>query len=177
MKIHIFGASCAGSSTLGKALSASLNIPYFDTDDYFWEESVIPYTRKRDTQLRNAMLSDAISQLDHYIIGGSLVSWGEEWKTRFNLAVFLYLPPALRLKRLVLREEQRYGEAIYTNPVRKVLFEEFQQWAKNYDDPVFSGRSLKIHEEWLKSLSCEQIKITGNTTVAERIAAIRAVYR
>lgn len=40
MKIHIMGASCAGSTTLGNALSAEWGIPYFDTDDFFWERLV-----------------------------------------------------------------------------------------------------------------------------------------
>lgn len=36
MKIHITGASSAGSTTLGSELTTVLSCPYFDTDDYFW---------------------------------------------------------------------------------------------------------------------------------------------
>ncbi|WP_228410094.1 shikimate kinase [Chryseobacterium viscerum] len=35
MKIHIFGASGSGVTTLGKALSEELNLEYFDSDDFF----------------------------------------------------------------------------------------------------------------------------------------------
>ncbi|CAI8903162.1 hypothetical protein EMIT036CA2_50372 [Chryseobacterium sp. IT-36CA2] len=35
MRIHIFGASGSGVTTLGKALSEKLNIEYLDSDDFF----------------------------------------------------------------------------------------------------------------------------------------------
>lgn len=172
MKIHILGASCAGSTTLGEALSARLNIPYFDTDSFFWEKSAIPYTVKRDPALRNQMLKDAISQTENYIVGGSLVSWGGEWKQLFNLAVFLYLPKEIRMERLVKREIERYGNNIYDDPQRHKLFLEFINWASKYDDRSFTGRNIGIHENWLEGVNCPVIKIEGDTTVAERLMRV-----
>ncbi|WP_293785180.1 AAA family ATPase [uncultured Pedobacter sp.] len=137
MKIHILGASCAGTTTLGEALSARLNIPYFDTDHFFWEKSAVPYTVKRNPILRNQMLKDELSQTESYIVGGSLVSWGEEWKQMFDLAVFLYLPKEIRMERLVKREVERYGNNIYDDPQRHQLFLEFIDWASKYDDRSF----------------------------------------
>ncbi|TDO19313.1 P-loop NTPase family protein [Pedobacter duraquae] len=98
MKIHIVGASCAGSTTLGKALSLELNIPYFDTDSFFWAESDIPYTIKRDPEQRNQMLKDQLLPHESFIVGGSLVSWGEEWKTQFDLVVFSMFRPRFGYK-------------------------------------------------------------------------------
>ncbi len=37
-KIHIFGASGSGTSTLGAALSNELSYTHLDTDDYFWKD-------------------------------------------------------------------------------------------------------------------------------------------
>lgn len=34
--IHIFGASGAGTSTLGRKICAELGYRFMDTDDYFW---------------------------------------------------------------------------------------------------------------------------------------------
>ncbi|MEH3113956.1 AAA family ATPase [Pedobacter terrae] len=172
MKIHILGASCAGTTTLGEALSARLNIPYFDTDRFFWEKSVVPYTIKRDPILRNQMLKDELSKTESYIIGGSLVSWGEEWKQMFDLAVFLYLPKEIRLERLVEREIERYGNNIYDDPQRHELFLEFIDWASKYDDRSFTGRNIGIHESWLAGVNCPVIKIEGDVTVAERLGRI-----
>lgn len=35
-RIHIFGASGSGTTTLANALSNNMNLPHYDTDDYFW---------------------------------------------------------------------------------------------------------------------------------------------
>lgn len=175
MKIHILGASCAGTTTLGEALSARLNIPYFDTDRFFWEKSAVPYTVKRDPKLRNQMLKNELNQTESYIVGGSLVSWGDEWKQMFNLAVFLYLPKEIRMERLVKREIKRYGNDIYDDPQRHKLFLEFMDWASKYDDRSFTGRNIGIHETWLASVKCPVMKIEGDTTVAERLERILAV--
>lgn len=113
MRIHIFGASGAGSTTQGEDLSAELNIPYFDTDHYFWET---PFTVKRSAEERNAMLKADLAKHESLIVGGSLVSWGDEWLKTFDLAVFLYVPPDIRLERLRERELERYGNLIHTDP-------------------------------------------------------------
>jgi len=53
MKIHLFGASASGVTTLGHALAKKINIPYFDSNEYFWLPSEIPFALKRDPQKRN----------------------------------------------------------------------------------------------------------------------------
>lgn len=88
MKIHIMGASCAGSTTLGRALSARMGIPCFDTDDYFWEPSVVPYTVKREPAKRIAMLKTDFEKNKDAIVSGSLVSWGDDWLAMFDVVVF-----------------------------------------------------------------------------------------
>lgn len=45
--IHIYGASGAGTSTIGKYISDRLGYFFMDTDDYFWEPADTPYTVKR----------------------------------------------------------------------------------------------------------------------------------
>ncbi len=168
------GASCAGSTTLGNALSENLGIPYFDTDDFFWERSAVPYTVRRDAPTRSAMLREAISGLDSYIVGGSLISWGDEWLSMFDWVVFLYVPKEIRMQRLVDRELERYGDAIYTDTERNQLFREFYDWAAKYDDRDFTGRNVGIHEAWLGRVSCRVMEIRGDTSVTERVEKVRA---
>lgn len=172
MKIHIMGASCAGSTTLGNALSRKWGIPYFDTDDFFWERTQVPYTVRRDAPTRSGMLLEAVSRVDDWIVGGSLISWGEQWLSAFDLVVFLYVPQEVRMERLVQRELERYGDIIYTDPERSHLFRKFYDWASKYDDRDFTGRNVGVHEEWLSKLSCPVVEIRGDTTVAERVEAI-----
>lgn len=124
------GASCAGSTTLGNALGRRLNIPYFDTDDYFWAPSKIPYTIKRAPVEKTNMLKNDVKLHTDCIVGGSLVSWGDEWKELFDLIVFLYVPPQIRIERLKAREFERYGDQIYTVPERAELYKLYRMGCK-----------------------------------------------
>ncbi len=168
MKIHIMGASCAGSTTLGKALSELLSYPYFDTDQFFWLPSETPFTVKREARERNEMLKQELSKNQNAITGGSLLKWGDEWLSMFDLVVFLYVPGEIRMERLKNREIQRYGEKIVEDPVRASLYNSFVTWAQGYDDNTTQGRNLQAHTDWLAQISCPVIRIEGDTTVSER---------
>lgn len=172
MKIHIMGASCAGSTTLGNALAKCLGWPYFDTDDYFWLFSDIPYTQKRDPAERKAMLLADFEAAGNAIVGGSLVSWDDDWLTKFDLVVFLRIPQELRMQRLDARETERYGDQIFTDPLRIQLYKDFRDWAKGYDDNTTNGRNLNVHLQWLERFNCPVLKIEGDTTVEERIKRV-----
>ncbi|OWK69826.1 adenylate kinase [Pedobacter sp. AJM] len=176
MKIHLFGASASGVTTLGHALAKKLHIPYFDSDQYFWLPSEVPFALKRNPEERNQLIRTALTTHEHWIFGGSSVSWGDDVFPEFDLIVFLWIPPEIRLKRLKERELERYGTAIYDDPDRNIRYREFIEWAAQYDiDPNesgFTGRSLKVHEDWIKSLNREVLEIRGDFSVEERLERI-----
>lgn len=172
MKIHIMGASCAGSTTLGKALATRLGYSYFDTDEYFWLRSAEPFTERRDPEERNSMLREAVSGQENAIVGGSLTNWGNEWRNVFDLVVFLYLPHEIRMQRLDAREFDRYGDKMYADPLRKEQYTKFREWAAGYDDNSTNGRNLRTHQNWLDQLKCPVLRIEDDTTVDERIALV-----
>ena len=177
MRIHLFGASGSGVTTLGKHLSQQLGYPYFDNDEFFWEPAEPPFTIRRDPQLRNQMLKDSIAGLDDFIVGGSMVSWGDEWLSAFDLVVFLYIPPDIRLGRLKLREHERYGDVICTDPERHQRYLEFLAWAASYDDPESTRRSIGVHNDWMSKLSCKLMRIEGDITVKERARLVSEAMR
>lgn len=166
------GASCAGSTTLGKALAQHLDWPYFDTDDYFWLPSAVPYTQKRDPAERKAMLLADFEAADNAVVGGSLVSWDDSWLTKFDLVIFLLIPHEIRMQRLDAREVERYGNQIFTDPIRVQLYKDFRDWAKGYDDNTTKGRNLNVHLQWLERFQCPVLKIEGDTTVEERMNSV-----
>ncbi|MGY3213350.1 adenylate kinase [Mucilaginibacter sp. HD30] len=172
MKIHIMGASCAGSTTLGNALAKRLGYTYLDTDHYYFVPSEIPYSVKRDPAERIAMLKADFEANEDVIVGGSLVSWGDDWHTKFDLVVFLYLPHAIRMQRLDARELKRYGDKIFTDPYRAAQYQKFTGWANGYDDNSTNGRNLSVHQQWISKLNCPVLKIEGDTTVDERIEQV-----
>ena len=118
------------------------------------------------------MLKNDLEQQQNGIVSGSVISWGDEWKTMFDLVIFLYIPHEIRMQRLHAREVERYGEAIFTDPVRIDLYQRFMDWAKGYDDNSTNGRNLQVHQNWLSQLRCKVLDIKGDTTIAERINLI-----
>lgn len=159
MKILLIGASGSGTTTLGKALSSVTSFKHLDVDDYYWKATNPPFQEKISLAERNENLTNDFQNDKNVIVSGSLVSWGKAWQTAFDLAVFIALDKEIRIQRLQQREVERYGEKLQTDAKVKETSEAFIAWAKRYDDPTFTGRSIKIHRDWLNSLSCESITI------------------
>lgn len=175
MKIYLFGASGAGVTTLGTGLAEALGIPYFDGDAYFWVPSDPPFIVRRPATERNAALAYDLAKGPSWVLGGCVMGWGEGWPPPADLAVFLWLPPALRLLRLRQREHARYGDVITTDPARAAQYEAFLVWAAGYDDGTSGGsRTLANHTAWLGRFACPVLALRGDLTVAERLNAIRA---
>ena len=173
MKLHIFGASGSGVTTLGKTLSSQLNIPYLDSDEYFWEKSDNPFTIRRDPDERNALTKKDIDHYHSWIFGGSVIDWGGQLFPSFDLIVFLWIPAEIRIERLKKRELERYGEILFSNPDRHRQFEKFLTWAADYDtDTGIANRTLSAHKKWLKKNNCPVLEIRGDKTVDERIHII-----
>lgn len=172
MKIHIFGASGSGVTTLGNKLSEPLNFPYFDSDDYYWEASDPPFTIRRNPKLRNEQLTKALAQHNDWILGGSVINWGNYWLQAFDIAVFLWIPPDVRIGRLKQRELERYGETIFLNPQRNTRYNEFIAWASGYDDNTARGRTLAAHQTWMQQLTCPLIELRGDGSVMKRTKII-----
>lgn len=170
MKLHILGASCSGTTTLGEALTNHLNIPYFDSDTYFWKKTSPPFTTRRDPALRNQTLMDDIGKHDSWIIGGSLLKW--DLVLDFDLIVFLYIPHEIRMERLKKRELERYGDIILTDPIRNKQYLDFMEWARGYDDNTTNGRTLAAHESWLAEQTCPVLEIRGDYSVEERVGMV-----
>ena len=64
MKIHIIGCSGTGKSYLAKRLSEKYNIPHFDLDDIFWDNSSDRYGVKMPDEKRNQLLDDILRKND-----------------------------------------------------------------------------------------------------------------
>jgi adenylate kinase family enzyme len=174
MKIHLFGAAGSGVTSLGHYLAQQTGMPYFDSDDYYWEQSEPPFTIRRKPNERDRRLREALAGCAHWILGGSVISWGQAWLSAFDLAVFVWTPPEVRMARLHQREYERYGDVILTDPARHQQSQEFLQWAAGYDDNTARGRTLAAHEAWMQLLSCPVLCIRDTASVAERAAVVLA---
>ncbi len=175
MKIHIFGASGTGVSTLGQALAENINLPYFDSDDFFWENTNPPFTQRRAAKLRNQLIQNELKQSENWILGGSIINWGAEVFPPFDLIVFLWIPSPIRLSRLKQRELERYGDVIFTDAERNKQFNEFMLWAADYDQATgIANRTIQAHQAWLAQQNVPILRIEGDYTTAERLTMVLA---
>lgn len=109
MRIHIFGASGSGTTTIGKALEEKFSIKHFDTDDFYWEPTNPKFQLKRDIAERIRLMELEFAKYENWVLTGSLCGWGDVFIESFDLVVFLYLQKEIRLHRLVERETNLHG--------------------------------------------------------------------
>jgi adenylate kinase family enzyme len=167
MKIHLLGASGSGVTTLGECLSDTLGYPYFDSDRYYWELSDPPFTIRRNSEERDRLVREDLSGQTDWILGGSVLNWGERWLSAFDLVVFLWIPSAIRIDRLKEREAERYGAVIFYDPARSQQYREFIEWASGYDTNTARERTIAAHLQWLAKLSCPVLQLEGDLSVEQ----------
>lgn len=170
-RVHITGASGAGVTTLGSALSRRLDAPLFDVDDFFWLPTDPPFAAQRPVVERLALLA---ARLDgsRWILSGSLVGWGDPFMPLFDVVVFVYAPSDVRMARLRARETVRYGNAIEAGGAMHENSKAFFDWAARYDDPHFGGRSLESHNRWLARQSAPVLRLDGMAPTSEQADAV-----
>ena len=125
MKILLFGASGSGATTLGKEIEKVTDFVHLDVDDYYWKKTMPPFQEKISLNERNENLRVDFIKNNNVIISGSMVSWGKEWETSFDLAVFIHLNNDIRMERLKKREFERYGEKLLTDEKQSKLQKHF----------------------------------------------------
>ena len=173
-RVHITGASGAGTSTLARALAGRLATQAFDTDDFYWHPTDPPFQRKRPVPERVQLMQDVFLPRADWILSGSLYSWGAPVMERVTHVVFLTLPRGARLARLRARERQRYGRRIRKGGDLEANYRGFLDWAMSYDDPQTQGRSRAGHEAWLETLPQPVIRLDARAPVEDLSEAVVA---
>lgn len=168
-RIHIMGASGSGTSTLGQALAEKLPHVHLDSDDYFWEQK---FTKQSDKAERLAAIKRDLEQTGQWILSGAVCGWGDELRSYFDLVIFLWIPPKLRLERLKAREYERYGVDSLPGGSKFADMQVFLEWAALYDTAGVEVRSRTLHEQWMAELHCPVLRLMGDMTVDERVEAV-----
>ncbi|WP_041768805.1 AAA family ATPase [Pseudovibrio sp. FO-BEG1] len=170
-RIYVFGASCSGSTTLGRGLSQALSIPHADSDDYFWEQTDPPFSIKRPEEERVRLMAPVLGD-GSWVLTGACENWARDFIADATLIVFLSLPQELRLQRLKQREQERFGDRILEGGDMFEIHEAFFKWASQYEDPEFTGRSRHRHEAWMKSCGKPALRLDGRLTREELVTQV-----
>jgi adenylate kinase family enzyme len=164
-RIHIFGASGSGTTTLGRVVSAQLGLPQFDADDYFWQKTDPPFTAPHPSEVRAQLLGAALRPHEGWVLSGSVVGWGNAFAPAFTLAVFVSVPHEVRMQRIVARDRARYGPRIEAGGDMFEQSREFFAWAARYDTAGVEQRSRVLHERWIGTLTCPVLRIDDDAPV------------
>jgi adenylate kinase family enzyme len=158
MKIHVLGSSGSGTTTLGSALADHFGCLHFDSDDYYWKKTTIPYSEINEITERQRLLLVDISVVDSWILSGSMDSWSDPFISKFDLVIFLEANAPLREQRLRGREANKFGDRILPGGDMHEHHEYFIKWAIQYDEGLLGGRSRVRHEKWLLKLKCPVVR-------------------
>ena len=149
MKLLIFGIVASGKTTLAKALSCRLGIPWYEGDCIAWvQDKKTRYKRTPQEQ------QEVIRRLDaegDWIVEGC---YRESQKILFDLAdrvIFLDPPLHVRKRRIFTRYvKQKLGlEACHYKPDRKLL-RCMYQWTREFEEERgYYEEILKVYENKL----------------------------
>ncbi|OWR30332.1 hypothetical protein CDO73_10425 [Saccharibacillus sp. O23] len=173
-RLHIFGASGSGTTTLGRALGQRLPHEVLDSDDYFWARK---FDEARPPEDRVRELANDLDGHERWLLSGAICGWGDSFRPRFDFVVFLHVPAEERLARLRAREEKRYGEDVLPGGSMYEQSQAFLEWAALYDHAGEEVRSLKLHEQWMSELTCPILRIEGLHSVEERVETVLKAMR
>ncbi|MBL4681131.1 MAG: adenylate kinase [Pseudomonadales bacterium] len=150
IQLLITGGPGSGASTTGRMISKVLEIPCFDSDDYFHRPTDPPYQEQYSKEERRLLLHEKISSSGSWILSGSISAWGIT-DIVFSHAVLLNIDTPIRIQRLKLRELERFGSRICEGGD---LYDEhigFLGWASCYETGELEGRSLPMERNFIKS--------------------------
>ena len=102
MKIHIIGGSGTGKTYLANLLSTKYNIPHYDLDDLFWDNSANQYGVKMSIEKRSEMLSK-ILQNEDWILEGVYYSWITDSFEKADAIIILDVPKRVYKYRIICR--------------------------------------------------------------------------
>jgi adenylate kinase family enzyme len=160
-RIHILGGSGSGTTTLGVAVADLLAVAHLDTDDIYWLATDPPFTTPRPLRERVALLRQRLPQSGGWVLSGSAINWAQPFEALYDLIVYLWLDPALRMERLRQREWTRYGPRVEAGGDMAVSSAEFLAWAAAYDTAGREQRSHAAHEEWLARQRAPVIRLNS----------------
>ncbi len=176
-RIYITGASGSGVTTLGQALAARFNCVHYDIEDFHWVPTNPPFQQRRPPQECLELISACVTRAQTWILSGYLDNWGDALIPLFDLVVFLYVSPDVRIARLRAREERRFGsKALEPGGSLHERHTAFIEWTAHYDHGTKPGRSLSKHNSWLAKLHCPVIRIDGEHGVEQLVMRVLSTY-
>ena len=124
MKIHIIGCSGTGKTYLAKRLSNKYNIPHYDLDNIYWDNSFQKYGIKTEVEKRDKLLKNILEK-DSWIIEGIYYKWLEQSFKDADIIYILDLPKYIYKFRIIKRFIKRKLKLEVTKKRNIEIFNKF----------------------------------------------------
>jgi len=104
------------------------------------------------------------------VVSGALSGWGDVFRPRFDLVIYLFTPTDIRVERLRKREAGFFGDRISPGGDMYEHHLNFLEWASAYDEGGPDMRSARRHAAWLDQMPCPVLSFDGTSSCEENLA-------
>ena len=171
----IIGPSASGKTTLGKKVAELLNFPYFDVDDFIWRfDTPELYTVMYSREEKISRLQDAIAPYEHFVMAGSMSSFHQAFDDSFEMMVFLYVDPDIRVHRANERAIQRFGDRVLKGGDMYESNQDFLKKIRRYE--IDGSPNLTEQKAWMESLSCKKLELDGTEPIEKNARIIAEAW-
>lgn len=151
--ILVFGPNGSGKTTLAGELARLLDFKHMDIEDYYFEESEIPYTIARShEEFLNLMLAD-VQKHRSFVLSAVDGNFGTVIPQFYKLAVYIEAPLPLRLARVKNRAYAQHGSRVLEGGD---MYEQEQKFFAYVEQ-----RPLEKIDRWAETLTCPLVRIDG----------------
>ena len=99
-RLRVLGSTGSGKTTAGRAIAASLGVPFLELDNVFWHMVQPMYSTNRSDDECRAILHEFLDANPAWVMDGSYTRWSQAAMDRATEAVLIELPLYRRLWRL-----------------------------------------------------------------------------
>lgn len=169
--IMIIGPSGSGKTTLGIEVAKRMGLPFFDVDDFIWRrDTPEPYTAMYSREEKISGLKNAIMPYENFVMAGSMSSFHEAFDQYFDLMVFLYVAPDIRVERIKERAVQRFGDRVAEGGDMYESNRKFIEYNRSYETD--GSPNLREQRAWMDSLSCRILELDGSDEIEKNAELI-----
>lgn len=174
MRILISGGPGAGCTSTAKLVGDELGLPVFDSDTYFHKPTDPPFQAQYSPAERRHLIGRDLDTTPDWILSGSIATWDVVLPI-IHFGVFLDTPKGERLRRLGLRERERFGSRIDVGGDLHLENKDFIKWASGYEERPGTGRNRSTDRAFLMR-QCEYfVEISVSLSLDEMASEIRGL--
>ena len=129
-RIHVFGSSCSGKSTLAEELAALMHVPFIELDALNWLPGWVGLDKTDPGQLMQRF--NRATEGESWVVAGSYYTFATQtfWP-RLETVIFLDLPRWLLILRVIRRSWRRWREhELLWGTNHETFWEQFALWRR-----------------------------------------------